>query len=194
VECVGDMDYDYLSSIVSNYTNLSSLTNQATSALSGASSVGSMLTELAGSSSFSSILSAAMQSTGVDDDIANSLQNIASVYTNSGMESEARSELIMQNYLYAALMKDTLQNSLTDAGDFTSSLFQSLAVGNMDDEDESGSTTLGSLQNSTLNAISNLSAYDKYLKTDTGELDTNFQELAAKYGLSDLSKLSGIAL
>ncbi|MBE5843492.1 MAG: hypothetical protein E7302_04820 [Butyrivibrio sp.] len=188
------MDYDYLSSIVSNYTNLSSLTNQATSALSGASSVGSMLTELAGSSSFSSILSAAMQSTGVDDDIANSLQNIASVYTNSGMESEARSELIMQNYLYAALMKDTLQNSLTDAGDFTSSLFQSLAVGNMDDEDESGSTTLGSLQNSTLNAISNLSAYDKYLKTDTGELDTNFQELAAKYGLSDLSKLSGIAL
>lgn len=194
MECVGDMDYDYLSSIVSNYTNLSSLTNQATSALSGASSVGSMLTELAGSSSFSSILSAAMQSTGVDDDIANSLQNIASVYTNSGMESEARSELIMQNYLYAALMKDTLQNSLTDAGDFTSSLFQSLAVGNMDDEDESGSTTLGSLQNSTLNAISNLSAYDKYLKTDTGELDTNFQELAAKYGLSDLSKLSGIAL
>lgn len=194
MECVGDMDYDYLSSIVSNYTNLSSLTNQTTSALSGASSVGSMLTELAGSSSFSSILSAAMQSTGVDDDIANSLQNIASVYTNSGMESEARSELIMQNYLYAALMKDTLQNSLTDAGDFTSSLFQSLAVGNMDDEDESGSTTLGSLQNSTLNAISNLSAYDKYLKTDTGELDTNFQELAAKYGLSDLSKLSGIAL
>ncbi len=194
MECVGDMDYDYLSSIVSNYTNLSSLTNQATSALNGASSVGSLLSEISGTSSFSSILSAAMQSTGVDDDIANSLQNIASVYTNSGMENEARSELIMQNYLYAALMKDTLQNSLTDAGDFTSSLFQSLAVGMTDEDSSSGNTTLGSLQNSTLSAISNLSVYDKYLKTDSEEVDTNFQELAAKYGLTGVSNLSGIAL
>ena len=194
MECVGDMDYDYLSSIVSNYTNLSSLTNQATSALNGASSVGSLLSEISGTSSFSSILSAAMQSTGVDDDIANSLQNIASVYTNSGMENEARSELIMQNYLYAALMKDTLQNSLTDAGDFTSSLFQSLAVGTTDEDSSSGNSSLGSLQNSTLSAISNLSAYDKYLKTDSEEVDSNFQELAAKYGLTGLSNLSGIAL
>ena len=189
------MDYDYLSSIVSDYTNLSSLTNKTSSVLNGASSVGSLLTEISGNSSFSSILSAAMQSTGVDDDIANSLQNIASVYTNSGMENEARSELIMQNYLYAALMKDTLQNSLTDSGDFTSSLFQNLAVGSTDDDSSSGNTTLGSLQNSALSAISNLSAYEKYLKpTESEEVDVNFQELAAKYGLKGLSSLSGIAL
>ncbi len=163
------MDYDYLSSIVSGYTNLSSLTNQAGSVLSGLSSLGDTVSSsLSGLNSFSGILDAAMKSAGVDEETAKDLQSIAAVKTRGGAESEARSNLIMQNYLYAALMQDTLQNSLTDSADFTSNLFTGLAVGSLSDDDSSSGTesVTQALQNSTLNAISNLSAYKELLNSE----------------------------
>jgi hypothetical protein len=199
VEIGGVMDYDYLSSIVSNYTNLSALSNKI-GASTGVSSIKDVMNTLSSGDSFSGILGDAVQSIagdydeysnaeladsairaitsntgsasitgmldsmvkseGVDDDTAQKLSGIAGVNVSNGTEKEARSSLIMQNYLTASILKDTLQNSLTDSADFTQSLFSGLAVGSGDD---SSNSTLTSLQNSTLSAISNMSAYEDYL-------------------------------
>ncbi len=173
------MAYDYLSSIVSNYTNMSSLTNKANSALSGVSTLNNAINALSATNSFSNVLDAAMQSAGLDDETSSELQDIAAVKTSSGVESEARSNLIMQNYLSAAIMQDTLQNSLTDSGDFTSSLFSNLAVGSTD-EDSASNSMLGSLQESTLSAISNLSSYQQLLNNVVAEDD--YDNVAAALG------------
>ncbi len=185
------MDYDYLSSIVSNYTNLSSLTNKASSALSGVSSATDAMSAISATNSFSSVLDAAMQSAGVNEETASELQSIAAVKTNSGIESEARSNLIMQNYLSAAIMQDTLQNSLTDSADFTSSLFSNLAVGSTD-ENSGSSSMLGSLQQSTLSAISNLSSYQQLLDNTIG--DDDYESVAAALGsaLGESSTLNNL--
>ena len=175
---MGTMDYDYLSSIVSNYTNLSSLTNQATNVLSGLSSVSDAVSAISATNSFSSLLDAAMQSAGVDDETAENLQGLASVDANSGFESEARSNLIMQNYLSAALMQDNLQNSLTDSADFTSGLFENLAVGTESDDGSAAGSMLGSMQASTLNAISNLTSYQELLDRMTKD-DSTLGNLAS---------------
>ncbi len=210
MECVGDMDYDYLSSIVSDYSNLSSLTNTNKSAnlLNGITSLTNKTTGTVGDisslsdavslvkngGSFSNILSSVLNSKGVDEDTAEKLQDVASAKTTTGLESEARSELLMQNYLQAALMKDTLQNSLTDSADFTSSLFQNLAVGTNSDDNSSNNSTLGTLQNSTLNAISALSSYQNFLDSESQDedngLDSNFSDLLIKYGLDRVSGTS----
>ncbi|MCR4903382.1 MAG: hypothetical protein K6A23_11040 [Butyrivibrio sp.] len=174
------MGYDYLSSIVSNYTNLSSLTNKASSALNGVSSVSDAVSALSATNSFSSVLDAAIQSAGLNDDTASSLQSLAAVDTNSGLESEARSNLIMQNYLSAALMQDTLQNSLTDSADFTSSVFDNLAVGSNSEDGSSGST-LGALQENTMSAISYLSAYQNMLNKATDD-ESSAADVASSVG------------
>jgi hypothetical protein len=201
VDVGGVMDYDYLSSIVSNYTNLSALSNKIGS-VSGASSISDVVNTLSSGDTFSGLLNNALQSvsnnapetsneelidsairavtassglnsitgvldsmvktTGVDEDTAERLAGLAGVDTSNGTEKEARSNLIMQNYLTASIMKDTLQNSLTDSADFTQALFSGLAVGGTGD-DGSSNSTLSTLQNSTLSAISNLGAYEDYL-------------------------------
>jgi len=153
VEKVGSMDYDYLSSIVSNYTNLPSLTNRTWGVLNtfgtqnaentlnsldslsslnsqrAYSSIQDAVTLLKQNSSFSSILESAVKAAGIDEDTAENLMNIASVNTDNAFESEARSDLIMQNYLYAALIEESLKNQVSENADFTSGLLQGLALG-----------------------------------------------------------------
>lgn len=215
------MDYDYLSSIVSNYSNLTSLsalggsTLGGNTALKGVSTLlntGSSLdsledtSSLAGANTFSAILESAMKAgrtdglegdsalgdytsvlettaglltkatddqssnvaTSLSDETVDKLVGIAGAGTDAAFEGEARSNMILQNYLYTAMMKDSLENSLTEKADFTSGLFSELAVGS---EDEDGSSTLSSLKDSTLGAISNYSTYKTLLEnSDFGEL------------------------
>ncbi|WP_155994821.1 hypothetical protein [Butyrivibrio sp. WCE2006] len=193
------MDYDYLSSIVSNYSNLTSLNSLNNKTLTGGSVIkgiaaladpgGSLesldaTSELTGANTFSAILEAAIQSgrlenanmsdetletlktaaerlsedsagENISEKLAQKLSGIAGAGAESAFDGEARSTLIMQNYLYAAMMKDSLQNSLTDKADFTSGLFSDLAVGT---EDNNTSSILGSLRDNTLGAISNFTA------------------------------------
>lgn len=246
---LGDMmDYDYLTSIISNYSNITSLSNQKTNALSGASYIKDAMNKMGQTSSsdglqastltdalksaslsgalqssslsdiselsslsgilnpslkdaaFSDVLSAALAAEGVDDDMAEKLTDLAGAAgikgdvaeaseirkrieegitagagsiendsvsgLSSGIEGEARSNLIMQNYIYAALMKDTLENSLSDKADFTSMLFQGLAVGafgGSNDDNSSSGGLLSTLTDNTLSAISNMSAYQELL-------------------------------
>ena len=176
----GVMDYDYLSSVVSNYSNLTSLNSLSGGMLGSASalaSLGSSLdvsdstSALASANSFSSILGMVMKSdllgqTAASEDSPESIANelaeeakdrlisIAGAGSDGTAEGEARSNLILQNYLYTAMMKDSLDNSLTDKADFTSGLFSDLAVGT---DDEEGSSALSSLRNSALSAISSYS-------------------------------------
>ncbi|WP_408069596.1 hypothetical protein [Butyrivibrio sp. JL13D10] len=223
------MDYDYLSSIVSNYSNLTSLSTLGGSvlggnslstlsdisalnggALNGNALKGSSLdgnaalngvsellnsdsvldsidgtNSLIGANTFSAILEAAMKSaagtitnnantedadisTNISKQVEDKLVGIAGAGTDSALEGEARSNMILQNYLYTAMMKDSLENSLTEKADFTSGLFSDLAVGG---EDEDGSSTLSALNDNTLGAIGNYSAYKTLLdKTDLGEI------------------------
>ncbi len=174
---MGNMDYDYLTSIVSNYTNLPTRINKLNSTQNSFSSLDSLdsisslnstgaysslqdaVTALGQNSSFSTILSSAVKAAGVSEDMANSLMNIASVDTDNGLESEARSNLIMQNYLYAALIQESLMNQVSEEGDFTSSLFQGLALG----DDSSAQTAATAIQNVSLadsiNAQSDIEAF-----------------------------------
>ena len=182
----GVMDYDYLSSVVSNYSNLTSLNSLSGGMLGSASalaSLGSSLdvsdstSALASANSFSSILGMVMKSdllgqTAASEDSPESIANelaeeardrlisIAGAGSDGTAEGEARSNLILQNYLYTAMMKDSLDNSLTDKADFTSGLFSDLAVGA---DDENGNSALSSLQNSALSAISSYSNYKSLL-------------------------------
>lgn len=153
MEVGGVMDYDYLSSIVSNYTNLSALGNKIGSAI-GTSSIKDVMNTLSSRDSFSGILS----------DATEAVSGLAGVNASTGIEKEARTDLIMQNYITASILKDTLQNSLTGSGDFTQSLFSGLALGG----DDSSNSTLSSLQDSTLSAISNMEAYADYLNKQVG--------------------------
>ena len=188
------MDYDYLSSVLSNYTNLSSLTNKAGNVLSGVSAVNDAVGATSATNSFSSVLDAVIKASGVSEDSAQELRSLASVNADTGLESEARSNLIMQNYLSAALMQDTLQNSLTDSADFTSSLFENLAVGTMGDDDSSSGSMLGSLQESTLNAISNMSTYQNLLQNALTEVeDEQTQGTASRAANSDAASISDLA-
>lgn len=240
------MDYDYLTSIISNYTNMSALSNQRANTLSGANYIKDAMNKMAQTSSsdglqastdalksaslsgalqssslsdiselsslsgvlnpslkdaaFSDVLSAALAAEGVDDDMAEKLTDLAGAAgikgdvaeaseirksieegisagagsiendsvsgLSSGIEGEAKSNLIMQNYIYAALMKDTLENSLSDKADFTSMLFQGLAVGafgGSNDDNSSSGGLLSTLTDNTLSAISNMSAYQELL-------------------------------
>ncbi|WP_026661178.1 hypothetical protein [Butyrivibrio sp. AC2005] len=216
------MDYDYLSSIVSNYSNLTSLSTLGGSALGGSTALkgvssllnsGSALdsldntSSLVGANTFSAILEAAMKAgrtgddagdtasgnlssvaeiatglltkategdstdvaTNLSDEAAQKLVGIAGAGTDAAFEGEARSNMILQNYLYTAMMKDSLENSLTEKADFTSGLFSELAVGG---EDEDGTSALSSLKDSTLGAIGNYSSYKTLLD------NTNLDELA----------------
>ena len=187
-DTIFSMDYDYLSSIVSDYTNLSSLTNKTGSALGSVSSISDVINTLSKSNSFASVLDAAMQSAGVSDEIADDLQDLASVNTNNGFESEARSDLIMQNYLTAAIMKDTLQNSLTDSADFTSSLFDNLAVGTSSEDGSASGSMLGSLQKSTLSAISNMSSYQDFIDGNNSLRGMDSSNLASLRRSSSISR------
>lgn len=186
------MDYDYLSSVVSNYSNLTSLNSLSGGMLGSASGLGSAsalaslgssldvsdsTSALASANSFSSILGMVMRSdllgqTAASEDSAETIANelaeeaqdrlisLAKAGSDGTAEGEARSNLILQNYLYTAMMKDSLDSTLTDKADFTSSLFSDLAVGS---DDENGNSTLSSLQNSALSAISNYSNYKSTL-------------------------------
>lgn len=244
---MGDiMDYDYLTSIISNYTNMSALSNQKANTLSGANYIKDAMNKMAQTSSsdglqtstdalkpaslsgalqssslsdiselsslsgilnpslkdaaFSDVLSAALAAVGVDEDMAEKLTDLAGAAgikgdvaevseirksieegisagagsiendsvsgLSSGIEGEAKSNLIMQNYIYAALMKDTLENSLSDKADFTSMLFQGLAVGafgGSNDDNSASGGLLSTLTDNTLSAISNMSAYQELL-------------------------------
>ena len=189
----GVMDYDYLSSIVSNYSNLTSLsalggsTLGSNAALKGVSALlnsGDSLdmvgttNSLVGANTFSTILESALKATdgsasdvesSLSEEAAEKLVDIAGAGTDSALEGEARSNMILQNYLYTAMMKDSLDNSLTEKADFTSGLFSNLAVGT---EDEDSSSVLGTITNSTLGAISNYSSYKTLLD------NSDFSELA----------------
>ncbi|WP_029323481.1 hypothetical protein [Butyrivibrio sp. AE3004] len=197
------MDYDYLSSIVSNYSNLTTLNSLGTGALgsmsgkgiSAISGLGNALglsddtSAISGASTFSAILDAVMKS-GETEEMADAasqkLSSIAGAGTDSAFDGEARSNMILQNYLYTTMMKDSLQNSLTDKADFTSGLFSGLAVGS---EDEDSSSILGSLKDTTLGAIGNYSSYKSLMDNALGEeaLDTMENVLGSS------SKTSGSA-
>ncbi|WP_026527596.1 hypothetical protein [Butyrivibrio sp. VCD2006] len=191
------MDYDYLSSVVSNYSNLTSLNSLSGGLLSGTSSLGSAsalaslgssldvsdsTSALASANSFSSILGMVMKSdllgqTAASEDSAETIASelaeeardrligIAGAASDGTADGEARSNLILQNYLYTAMMKDSLDNTLTDNADFTSGLFSDLAVGT---EDDNGNSALSSLQDSALSAISSYSNYKSLLDNSLG--------------------------
>ncbi len=191
------MDYDYLTSVVSSYNNLTSLNSMSGGLLGGTSGLGSAsalaslgssldvsdsTSALASANSFSSILGMLMKSdllgqTAASEESAESIASeleeetrdrligIAGAASDGTAEGEARSTLILQNYLYTAMMKDSLDNSLTRDADFTTGLFSDLAVGS---DDEGGNSTLNSLQNSALSAISNYSDYRSKLDNSLG--------------------------
>lgn len=137
---------------------------------------------LASANSFSSILGTVMRSdllgqTASSEDAAETiaselaeesakkLSSLAGAGSDGAFEGEARSNLILQNYLYTAMMKDSLDSSLTDKADFTSGLFSNLAVGS---EDSDGSSALKSMTDSALGAIGNYSAYKTMLDSTLG--------------------------
>ena len=191
------MDYDYLSSVVSNYSNLTSLNSLSGGLLGSAAGLGSAsalaslgssldasdsTSALASANSFSSILGMVMRSdllgqTSSSEESAESIANelaeeaqnrlisLAGAGSDGGAEGEARSNLILQNYLYTAMMKDSLDSTLTNNADFTSGLFSDLAVGA---EDDNGNSALSSLQDSALSAISNYSNYKSMLDNSLG--------------------------
>ena len=195
----GAMDYDYLSSVVSNYSNLTSINSLSGGLLGSASGLGSAsafaglgssleasesTSALASANSFASILGMVMKSdllgqTSASEDSAESIADelaeeardrlisLAGAGSDGTAEGEARSNLILQNYLYTAMMKDSLDNTLTGNAEFTSGLFSDLAVGA---DDDNGNSTLSALQNSALSAISNYSNYKSMLDNS---LETN---------------------
>ncbi|WP_022761015.1 hypothetical protein [Butyrivibrio sp. AD3002] len=193
------MDYDYLSSIVSNYSNLTSLNSMSGGLLGGSSALGSAsalasigssldtadaTSALASANSFSSILGMVMKSdllgqTASSEDSAEAIVSdlskeaedrligIAGAASDGTAEGEARSNLILQNYLYTAMMKDSIDNSLTDKADFTSGLFSNLAVGS---EDGEGNSALSALTDTALSAIGNYSGYKSLLDNSAEDL------------------------
>ena len=149
---------------MSNYTNLPSFTNKTGSVLNSFSSLSSLgeenalgsldsvgaysslqdaMASLQQSSSFSTILNSAVQAAGISEETAEKLSSIASVETDNAFENEARSNLIMQNYLYAALIQESLKEQVSENGDFTSTLFQGLALG----DDNSSKLAAAAIQN-----------------------------------------------
>ncbi|SDB19020.1 hypothetical protein [Butyrivibrio sp. INlla16] len=202
------MDYDYLSSIVSNYSNLTSLNSMSGGLLGGSSALGSAsalasigssldtadaTSALASANSFSSILGMVMKSdllgqTASSEDSAEAIVSdlskeaedrligIAGAASDGTAEGEARSNLILQNYLYTAMMKDSIDNSLTDKADFTSGLFSNLAVGS---EDGEGNSALSALTDTALSAIGNYSGYKSLLDNSSEDLQSIVSSVAS---------------
>lgn len=187
----GVMDYDYLSSIVSNYSNLTSLNTLGGAAWGGSSlsgntalkGISSLLksggsldsledtNSLIGANTFSEILENAMK------EAQGRLVGIAGAGTDAAFDGEARSNMILQNYLYTAMMKDSLENSLTEKADFTSGLFSDMAAST---EDSESNSTLDSLKDSTIGAIGNYSTYKALV--DNSEFGDLADDVISSYG------------